>query len=310
MNREEFKNRLETNMKRILMLALLVLAAAAGRAQTLNDELIKLAKIYRSFHFGSEPAKEVWDQLNSIKSQELSASRTFIGELIKKNNKIATVQFLTRPDSLTIKHLFTIRSINWKMHEADPTNYPALIDSLNRFPASTYEQLACYYEMLFISIGNKNMPLNMSDVNFSLDTYGLKDETEKGIFFLKAMDTFGMMIWGYMNVVKPPNYEKALSVINNYPMFNGQPYYQFQDLNFLDFNLTIDKTRGKESFKKYYINKYLNTLLYHSASLGQKKKTKAAQQEVMLGSIMRNEAYYKYSDNPDTFRRIFKKVKE
>lgn len=296
-------------MKQLFTVMLLVVATT-GHSQTLNDELIKLAKIYRNFHFGSDPTKETMDQLNSIKSEELKASTEFISELIKKNNRIATNRFLTRPDSITIKHLFTIRSINWNMHEADPTDNNALIDSLNKFPASTYEQLACYYGMLFTSIGNKNTPLNMSDVNLSIEAYGLKDDTEKGIFFLEGMQTFGMMIWGYMNVVKPPNYEKALSVINNYPKYNGQPYYQFQDLNFKDFNLTIDKRKGKESFKKYYINKYLNTLLYHSASLGQKKKTKEEQQNVMLGSIMRNESYYKYSDNPDAFRQIFKKVKE
>jgi len=297
-------------MKQFLTVLLLLVVVTAGHSQTLNDELIKLAKIYRNFHFSNDPPKEAVDQLNSIKSEGLNTSKEFISELIKRNNKVATQRFLARPDSITIKHLFTIRSINWNMHEADPMDNHALIDSLNRFPASTYEQLACYYGMLFVSIGNKNTPLNMSDINFSIETYGLKDDVEKGIFFLKGMETFGMMIWGFMNVVKPPNYEKALSVINNYPKYNAQPYYQFQDLNFQDFNLTIDKRRGKESFKKYYINKYLNTLLYHSASLGQKKKTKSEQQNVMLGSIMKNESYYKYSDNPDRFLQIFKKVKD
>jgi hypothetical protein len=290
--------------------AMILVIATTGHCQTLNDELIKLARIYRNFHFSNDPSKEVIDQLESISSKELQASKAFIAELIKKNNRIGTTQFFTRPDSITIKNLFTIRSINWNMHEADPIDNYALIDSLNKFAASPYEQLSCYYGMLFTSIGNKNNPLNMSGINITLDSYGLKDDTEKGILFLEGMKTFGMMIWGYMNVVKPPNYEKTLSVISNYPRYNGQPYYQFQDLNFKDFNLTIDKRRGKESFKKYYINKYLNTLLYHSAALGQKKKTKAEQQNVMLGSIMRNESYYKYSDNPEAFQQIFKKVKD
>lgn len=297
-------------IKKIFTTLTFLVLVTGGYSQNLNDELIKLAKIYRNFHFTNDTPKEAIDQLNAVSSKELQNSKVFIGELIKKNNKIATLQFLSRPDSITVKHLFTIRSINWNMYEAEPLDNYALIDSLNKFPASTYEQLACYYGMLFVSIGNKNTPLNMSSINLTLDNYGLNDDTEKGIVFLKGMETFGSMIWGYMNVVKPPNYDKALSVINNFPKFNGQPYYQFQDLNFKDFNLTNDKRRPKESFKKYFINKYLNTLLYHSAALGQKKKTKEEQMNVMLGSIMKNESYYKYSDNAEAFRQIFKKVKD
>jgi hypothetical protein len=190
------------------------------------------------------------------------------------------------------------------LFEADPKDNYKLIDSLNRFPASNYEKLACYYGLIFVSVGNKNAQSKMSTENFTLDDYGLKDDTEKGIFFLKSMETFGSMIWGYMNI------EKALTLIKEFPQYNGQPYYQFQDLNFQDFNLTTDKRKPKESFKKFYINKYLNTLLYHSMCLGQKKKMKKEQEDLMLGSIMRNESYYKFSDNPETFRKIFKKIKD
>jgi hypothetical protein len=112
------------------------------------------------------------------------------------------------------------------------------------------------------------------------------------------------------SLVKPPNYKAALEVIAHYPSYNGQPYYEFQDLNFADFNLTLDKRNPKESFKKYYLNKYLNTLLYHSYCLGQKNKYKEAQQKVMLHSILRNDAYYKYSDHPEVFRSIFQKVNQ
>lgn len=291
-----------------LIVTVLVISVTHGQSQTLNDELIKLAKIYKNFHFSNDPPKEAIDQLNSIKSPDLQVAKEFIAELIKKNNKVATTKFLTRPDSITLKNLFTIRSINWNLFESEPKDNNKLIDSLSAFPSTGYEQLSCYYGLLFGSVGNKNTPLDMSNINFTLDNYGLKDDTEKGILFLESMETFGSMIWGYMNVVKPPNYEKALTVINNFPTYNGQPYYQFQDLNFQDFNLTTDKRKPKESFKKYQIKKYLNTLLYHSASLGQKKKTKKDQQDVMLGSIMSNESYYKYADNPDVFRQIFKKI--
>jgi hypothetical protein len=51
-------------------------------------------------------------------------------------------------------------------------------------------------------------------------------------------------------------------------------------------------------------------LLYHSASLGQKKKNKKEREAVMLGSIMRNEGYYKYSEHPEVFKNIFQRVEK
>ena len=77
-----------------------------------------------------------------------------------------------------------------------------------------------------------NPLIDFSKTNFLLNNYGLQNETEKGIFFLKAMRFCGTVIWGLMNIPKPPNYKKALELISKYPKFNGQPYYQYLDLNF------------------------------------------------------------------------------
>jgi trehalose/maltose hydrolase-like predicted phosphorylase len=283
-------------MKLIKIALCLLLLTRVGYSQT-HDDLIKLAKFYRNFHFANDPPQEVQEQLKSITAQDLQVAKNFIGELVKKNNRIATTPYLIKPDSVTLKYLYTIRAINWNMYEADPVDNHFIIDSLSKTTVNKYELLACYYGMLFVSIGNKNTPFDMAEVNFIIDDYKLEDDTEKGIFFLKGMETFGVMIWGYMNIPKPPNYTT----------FNSQPYYQFQDLKFKDFDLTIDKTKPKESFKKYYLNKYLNTLLYHTICLGQSKKKKKEMQDVMLGSIMRNDSYYKYSDNPEIFEQMFKK---
>jgi len=65
----------------------------------------------------------------------------------------------------------------------------------------------------------------------------LGDKTEKGIFFLESMETFRTMIWGFINVPDPPNYAKALSVINNCPKYNSEPYYQNLGLNFIEIKI-------------------------------------------------------------------------
>ncbi|MCD4792978.1 MAG: hypothetical protein K8R54_07085 [Bacteroidales bacterium] len=54
----------------------------------------------------------------------------------------------------------------------------------------------------------------------------------------------------------------------------------------------------------------MNTVLYHSLCLSQKKKDKDKRYDVLLGSIVKNESYWQYSENPEVFEQIFKKVKE
>lgn len=295
---------------KLLILLILISQIAFAQDMKYKNELIDLAKIYRNFHFNNNPPTEVFDQLNSISSPGLQVSKKFIAEVIKGNNKIATREYLTKPDSVTLKSLYVMRGLNWNMHEANAMDNLILADSLLNEKTDYYELLSCYYGIIFTSVGNKNKPFDMSQFNFTLWDYNLQNDIEKGIFFLESMDTFGSMIWGYMNIPNPPNYKLALEYIDKYPRYNGQPYYQFLDLNFKDFKLTTDKRKPKESFKKYYLNKYMNTLLYNALCLSQKKKNAEKKLDVMMGSILHNESYWEFYEDPDLLKSIFVKVKE
>lgn len=93
-----------------------------------------------------------------------------------------------------------------------------------------------YYDLLFTAVGNKIQAFRLFESGFfKLKEYNLIDETEKGIFFLECMNYCGRTIWGYINVPKPMNTKKAYEFIGNFPKFNSQPYYQFNDLYFPDF---------------------------------------------------------------------------
>jgi hypothetical protein len=302
---------MKTHFYLILLSIVLAPLTTLGQTEQIDDELIELAKIYRKFHFSKDVPNDVFNQLESIKSTELLKSKNFISELIKSNNSITTKEYLTKPDTLTLKNLYIIRTINWNMHEADPKDNYSIIESVLKEDVNYHELLSCYYGMIFTSVGNKNRPFDMSNTNFTLRDYNLTNDTEKGVFFLQSMKTFGSLIWGYINVPNPPNYKKALEFIDRYPKYDGQAYYQYLDLNFEDFKLTTDKRKPKESFKKYYLNKYLETLFYHTLCLAQKnnKRYREKKLDVILGSIMKNESYWKYSENPERYSLIFKKVK-
>lgn len=239
---------------KVIIAFFLLIQSAFGQNLDYKKELVDLAKIYRNFHFRNDPPQDVFNQLKSIKSPNLFLTKEFITELIKPNNDIATKKYLSKPDSVTLKSLYVIRGINWNLHEANHKDNFVIIDSLLDENTNYYEMLSCYYGMIYSAVGNKNKPFDMSNVNFTLWDYNLENDIEKGVFFLESMETFGTMIWGYINIPKPPNYKKALQYINNYPKYNGQPYYQFLDLNFQDFKLTTDKRKPKENQKKVLKN--------------------------------------------------------
>jgi len=297
-------------MKKIIILTLILIANfQLVNATEINPELIELAKIYRNFMFRNNPTDYAYEQLANIKSEELEKTTSFIKEAITLNNNLTTDKFLIIPDEETLYHIYIVRRINWNIREETPKDNNELITELRNKNISRYELIDSYYDMLFSAIGNKNQPFDLSQTDFRIDNYQLKDNTEKGIFFLKTMQFCGTTIWGYMNVVKPPNYKKAAEYIENFPRFNGQKYYQYLDFGFDDFEMEIEKDKGIESYKYYYINKYYQTLLYHMMCLNQKKKNKKEREDLLLGSILKEKNYYKYSKNKETLEGFFRTMK-
>ena len=295
--------------KTILLILISFISLQSVDASELNPELIELAKVYRNFMFRNSATDYAFEKLDKIKSSELSKTVDFIKETITTNNDLTTNKFLTLPDEETLYHIYIIRRINWNIREEKPKDNDELILELRNKNIPRYELIDSYYSMLFSGIGNKNQPFDLSSVDFRIDDYELRNDTEKGIFFLKAMQFCGTTIWGYMNVVKPPNYKKALKYIENFPKFNGQKYYQYLDFGFTDFEMEIEKDKGTESYKHYYINKYYQTLLYHMICLKQKKKYKKERENLLLGSILKEKNYYKYSKNKEILESFFTTMK-
>lgn len=295
-------------MKIKTIIYLLLISQIATAQENFKEEITFLAKTYHEYHF-SNPSEEVFIELKSIKSTQLNITKVFIEELIQPKNEIASTKYLTKPDSTTLRNLYIIRALNYNMYEDEPQNSNHLLDSLLNNINNYHELISCYYGMLFTAISNKNRPLKMSKYNFTLNEYELENDVEKGIFFLESMEMFGTLIWGYINIPKPPNFEKALEIIENYPKYNGSHYYEYLDLDFDDFLLRVDKTKPKESFKRYYLNKYMNCVMSHSLCLVQNKETKKEALEVLFKSILANENYWKYSETPEIFEAVFKQIR-
>lgn len=297
-------------MKKLLLIIIILTNLSVSNASELNNDIIELAKIYRNFMFRNSPVESTFKQLQNIDNIELTGSVKFIKEAITTNNSLTEKEFLSLPGTTTLAQLYIIRRVSWNLGEEIPKDNYDVIKELQSKNTSRYELVDNYYNMLFSGIANKNQPFDLSDVNFELFDYGLADDTEKGIFFLIAADLCGTTIWGYMNIVKPPNYKAALGYVEKFPKFNGQPYFQYIDFGFPDFEMKIERDKGKESYKNYYINKFYDLLLSHFACLSQKKKQKDEKEDLALGSILRIRNYYKYSTNQEMLESIFTTIEK
>lgn len=293
----------------LTMLSTCVTIFSIGQT-TENDKLIELGKAYKNFMFRNEPPKNLVKDLLGNVQENLKISTNFIAQTITTDNDLLKQEYLILPDSQSLKFIYIVRSINFNIRKESQIDNNKLIDSLKLSNIPKNELVDSYYSMLFASVCNKIQPFNFSKIDFKLKDYKLTNDTEKGIFFLECMDFCGKTIWGYMNIVKPPNTEKAYDNIKKYPKFNGLKYYQYTDLNFPDFEMIIMKDKGKQSYKSYYIDKYYDLLLSHLICLNKEGAKEKDINDLLLGSILNDNNLYIYTKNRERLESIFKVQKQ
>ena len=294
---------------RYIILSILILSSGQTLFGQVNDGLIELGKAYRQFMFRNNPPEAVLASLGKYDETELAFVADFIKETITPHSDILSGKYLNRPTDKDLKLIFIVERINVNVRKDNPEDNNKLIESLSKKDIAAHELVDNYYSMVFAACGNKLQPYDMSQTDFQLNNYGLKNDTERGIFFLQSMRLNGMVIFGFINIVKPPNYTKALDFINKYPQYNGSPYYQFIDLNFPDFKMNIESETKPQSYKEYYIDKYYETLLSHLECLvqtGDKEKI----YDLVLGSILKEEIYFKYAKREKEIKKLLTTYKK
>jgi hypothetical protein len=181
-------------MKKALLTIALSLTFCSSFSQV-NDGIIDLAKAYRQFMLRNIPPQSFLDGLKKYDKSDLEFTAHFIRETITPNSNLLADKFLVRPNMKDLKYINIVKLINYNIRKDDPKDNNQLINELLKKNITDYELIDSYYSMLFISYGNKVTPYDMSGVNFDLNKYNLKDDTEKGIFFLQSMSLNGTFIW-------------------------------------------------------------------------------------------------------------------
>ena len=283
----------------------LALGTVCSFGQGLNDvqEVVALAKFYRTNHglSGSEDASLI-ARYRGTKFERVAA---FIQEAARPNNRIVEREYLACPDSTTLKIFHTIIRVNFNMYETDPKENADVAESYLKKRVSRCEQIQEYYSSLFISVVNKDRPFDYSKRNWDLDSLGFRDEKEKSVFFLVFIDELGSQLSSYLNASRGPNWNGIEEYAPLLPMFNGKPYFQFDEFYFKDFKMNIYKE--DRYFKEYYMPLFYDALVAHLLMLEQKKRSNTEINNLLLTSILSKKQYYSYCKRMDVIEGHFTK---
>ncbi|MGY3090177.1 hypothetical protein ACVWYF_003232 [Hymenobacter sp. UYAg731] len=290
-------------MKSLLTLLLLLINLVAFGQSASDKTVATLGKAYRQYMSEEAPSGFAQKQLMDV-PDNLKAAAKFITQTITVNNELLKKDYLTLPEEETLKSIYYIIKSG-----ANPDDNNSLLENLKTGNIPRSGLIDNYYTMLFIAVGNKNRPFDMSGNNFILSDYGLKDDTEKDIFFLRCMELCGKMIWGQMHLAKPANTKQGMLLIKKYPKINGAKYFQYTALDFPDFPINIAGETGPQSYKFFYLNKYYDLLLSHFSCLNQEKAPKDDINALVTTSVIKNRSLFKYTTNKAKLESILQEYK-
>lgn len=266
------ESRRMTIMKKYLPIYFLLLNLCCF-SQTSKKDFIQLAEAFHKYSSIRNVDSLVILNLGKIQSVENDNSRDFIVEIIKPNNQTLSDKYLTKPTLKTLKSVYVILQLNYNMFSSKPIANEKVIKKIDFKNISEDELLVTYYRTLIGNLVNKLETIDFSIVNFDFEKLKLKTKTEKSIFFLIVMERLGSYYWANEAMSESINRDDIVNIIKRYPKFDGKKYFEYNDFDFQDFNVSVDIRRAKESFKDYYLKNYINIIQYHFEELKTKLKT-------------------------------------
>ena len=207
---------------------------------------------------------------------ELNQIKDFFVELSKKQNKITSNQFLSKPTDNTLVAHYLNTKLKWNSFNGPHVGLKKLStkkvvkNSIKNLPTRN-ELLAFYYSSIFIDVLNKRKPMDLAETNIDLQNLNLKNDTEKAILFLTAMRHVGSQVASYATTKFPNNCFRAKEYVENMPKFSGKVFYEFDLPKFEDFKIKVDKRKPKMSFKERYIPEFENAKLGMEKCLSEEK---------------------------------------
>jgi hypothetical protein len=264
------------------------------------DNLIALGELYshNNMFSGEEFAKAA----NALRTPILDHVIDAMIESGKADTLLLQNRFMARPTNEELTLWYVIREIHY--NRIDTTKKPSSDIEIAQKVLSdnTNEKwlLDNYYYLVEVGISFLFNNADLSHFNFDLNNLGLKNKTEKDIFFLHMMHSLTYGRFRVLNYMK--KHDKIIEMSNKLPLFDDKKYFYYSS-----FNLSDDEWTGYlkgETYKRRYIGGLLEALLIQLstiASMGDKPTAR----EIYSNSILSKPEYFKYSGLDSTLQKIY-----
>ena len=297
-------------MKKIVTIMLICCAASHVRAQLKLAEpdfknLIALSELYSHNTMCNRP--EFKRSADSLRTPVLNPVIDFLIATGKADTSLMGTHFLSRPPYEELVLLYTIKQVHYNRIDTAKKK-PSDNDIANSTLAKNTDVrwlLHTYYSFLGSGISMLFNTADLSNLNINTDDLGLKDETEKGIFFLSITD---YLVRGrFMVLSHLKKSDRLLYFARRMPMFNGKPYYYFSDLEFPDFDWS-GYVNEKGTYKEVHIGAFIGTIAAHFAALAN-SGDKAAARNLYFNSILHRPEFFKYSIEKEMLQKTYDEAK-
>jgi hypothetical protein len=296
-------------MKKILTLFLLLCSILANAQVKLSDKdfnnLMALINLYSYNNMcrGPEFAKTA----DSLRTPVLNHIVDVLIATGKADTSLLGKYYLSRPAHDELVLWYTIREVHYNRIDS-AKNKPQGVEVARKTLSENIDErwlVHNYYYFEHAGLGMLFNTADLSKVNIDIDGLGLKDETEKSIFFLNMTDNLVRGRFMVLNHMK--NYKRLMEFSRKMPLFNGKPYFYYTDLGFEDFDWSGFKNE-KGTYKETHVRDFINTLLINFVAMTATGDKNSAH-ELYFNSILYKPEYFKYSGEKDMLQKIYDQAK-
>lgn len=244
--------------------------------------------------------------IDSLRTPILNHIADALIEVGKGEKIFFTTRFLSRPSNDEMTLWYVIREIHYNLKSNTNKPIPS-IDIANEILTKKIDErwlLDNYYYRIHGGIGFLFNSADLSSINIDIETLGLKNDTEKGIFYLNMMEA---LIGGRFKVLLTrKNNQKILDFCNRLPLFDGKKYFYYKNFDFKDFDwVGFEKT---ESYNERHIGNLYDMLIIQFMATSDLQNKQEAQ-EIFSNSILSEQKYFKYSRSRHDLQILYDKLK-
>lgn len=290
---------------RIIVLCIILLTASVSDAQVQLDSkslsnLVAISELYSNNPNLTDVAFA--KTIDSLRTRQLDRVVDTLVAVRKQDATILETRFLKRPSDEDLYLWYVIREIHYNNATEVGKPRPS-IEVANETLSKKIDSrwlLDNYYYRIRGGIAAYFNQADLSKHDLKMGELGLKDKTERAIFFLNMMESLAG--GRFMVLMMTKNNKKILEFSHRFPKFDGKEYYFFKEFDYLDFDwIGYEKL---ESYNRRHIDRFYVTLLAHHAAERGSGDAKTAEQ-IFRNSILNDPKYFKFSDAKDSLQALY-----